>query len=151
MEEQLILEPLVQENLVKRRKLLPLWIKIFTWIFIAFGALGVLGLIAGLFSAKFEASLYGMETNEPLSAIGLFICSLFIFKGIVAIGLWTEQEWAVDLGIADAVIGIGVCLMMMILPLVNPDFHFAFRLELVLLIPFLIKLLNIRGGWKQAS
>jgi len=150
MEEQSILEPFVHENLIKRRKLLPLWIKIFIWIFIVFGALGILGFIAGLFSARFEASLYGMETSEPSSAIGFFICFLFIFKGIVAIGLWTEQDWAVNLGIADAVIGISVCAVMMMMPLANPDFHFSFRLELVLLIPFLIKLLNVRPIWKQA-
>jgi hypothetical protein len=149
-EEQLVLESLVKENIIQRRKLLPIWIKIFIWIFIVFGALGVLGFIAGLFSVRFEASLYGLETDNPLSAVGLFICFLFVFKGIVSVDLWTEKDWAVDMGIADAILGIAVCVMVMIMSFANSDSHFAFRLELVLLIPFLIKLWNIRTTWKKA-
>jgi len=150
-QEQLVLESLEKEILIQRRKLLPIWIRIFIWIFIVFGALGLLGFISALFSARFEASFYGLQTNDPSSAVGLFICFLFVFKGIVAAGLWTEKDWAVDLGIADAILGIAVCLTVMILPFTGSDFAFSLRLELLLLIPYLIKLLNIRNRWKEAS
>jgi hypothetical protein len=149
-QEQVLLESLERDTIISRRKLLPLWIKIFIWIFIVFGALGLLGCIAALFSATFEASFYGLQTNDPASPIGLFICFLFVFKGIVAAGLWTEKKWAVDIGIIDAILGIVVCSITMILPLTGSDRSFSFRLELLLLIPYLIKLLNIKSIWKAA-
>lgn len=148
-QEPLLLESLERETYVERRKLLPIWIKIFVWIFIVFGALGVLGFIAALFSASFQASFYGLETNDPKSITGLFICFLFVFKGIVSIGLWTEKDWALELGIVDAILGIVVCSITMVLPFTGSDTSFSFRLELVLLIPYLIKLLNIRSKWKE--
>jgi hypothetical protein len=149
-QEQLLLDSLERDILVRRRKLLPIWIKIFIWIFIVFGALGLLGFTAALFSANFDASFYGLQTNDPSSRTGLFICFLFVFKGIVSLGLWTEKNWAVDLGIIDAILGITVCSATMILPFTGSDMSFSFRLELLLLIPYLIKLLKIRREWKDA-
>lgn len=149
-QEELLLESLEKETLIKRKKLLPLWIKIFIWIFIVFGVLGVLGFIAAIFSAKFEAALYGIETNDPSSAAGMLVCFLFVFKGVVAWGLWTEKRWAVDAAVADAILGIVVCATASFLPFNHQEPRFSFRLELVLLIPYLIKMLNIRSRWKQA-
>lgn len=150
-QEHLLLESLEREAIVQRRQLLPTWIKVFIWIFIVFGGLGILGFVGGLFSARFEASLFGLETNDPSSPVGLFICFLFVFKGIAALALWMEKDWAVDLAIADALLGIGVCTAVMLLPLVYPASKFSFRLELLLLIPYLLKLISIRKQWKHAG
>ena len=150
MEQPSILEPLEKEISLERRKLLPLWIKIFIWVFMIFGGFAVLAFIGGLFSLNFESSLYGLETNAPLSSTGLLIFFLFLLKGIVAFALWTEKDLAVYLGIADAIIGIAVCTAIMIYPSLSSGQRFSFRLELILLIPFLIKLLSIKNAWWRA-
>jgi hypothetical protein len=139
---------------IARRQLLPWWIKTFCWIFMVFGALAIAGIGLGLFKITFDLSLYGLSTTDPLSLIGLSLIAIFIFKGIASFGLWTEKDWAVDVAIADAVIGIVVCVfMMLIYPVIDdlPGFKFNFRLELVLLILYLLKLQTIRSPWKASE
>lgn len=150
MEEQSILDPLIEENIIERKKLLPVWIKVFTWIFMIAGPFVLLAFIIGLFSFHYSSSIYGLESNEPLSPVGLFIFFVFLLKGIVAYGLWTEKDWAVNLGIADAIVGIVACFAAMMIPALKKTSEFTFRLELLLLIPYLIKLFKIREKWQLA-
>jgi hypothetical protein len=150
--EQLLLEPLLVENNSRRRTLLPLWIKVFCWIFMATGALAVFGLIASLLSFNFQFSLYGLQSNGLLSPAGLFIAFLFLLKGVAAFGLWMEKDWAIHLGMADAIIGIAVCtVVVLVLPWLEPHPQFVFRLELLLLVPYLRKLLQLKTAWKLTS
>ena len=148
-------EPIIDSGLnnntftIRRRKLLPWWIKVFIWIFLVFGAIAPVGFIFGLFGFQFKLALYRFETFLPLSYIGLGITFLFILKGVTAFGLWMEKDWAITLGQIEAILGVVICVFAMILPFVdkNPDFTFSLRLELVLLIPFLIKLGKIKEEW----
>jgi hypothetical protein len=124
-------EHLLQEEVTnqykRRRQLLPWWIKVFIWIFLVFGSIVPIGLIAAVFGYNFQIALYGLETNQPLSIIGLLLCVLFLLKGAVAYGLWTEKDWAVKLGIVDAIIGIAICcFIMLVYPFIdeNPRFNF---------------------------
>lgn len=149
MEEHSILTSLAEENVIERRKLLPIWMKVFIWIFMVAGTFVLMAFIIALFSVRYESSLYGLESQNRLSPVGLFICFLFISKGLVAYGLWTEKDWAVSLGIADAIIGIIVCTAVMLVPSISASSGFAFRAELIALIPYLMKLLKIRPIWMQ--
>ena len=138
----------------RRRKLLPWWIKVFTWLFLIFGGIVPIASIVGLFGVKFQLSIYGFETNDPLSLTGISLLLLFVFKGIVAFGLWTEKNWAILLGQVDAVLGIAICLVSMVfIPLfyIENGFHLNFRLELVILIPYIIKLQKIKEEWANRS
>ncbi len=138
----------------RRRKLLPVWIKVFLWIFMLFGVIAPVGLVLGVFGVEYNLSLYGLETNTPLSPIGLVIISFFALKGIVSVGLWTEKDWAINIAIIDAIIGIATCIIvMLVLPIVSKSsgFHFTFKLELLVLIPYLIKMKNIRGEWESRN
>ena len=140
------------EDIKRRRSLLPWWIKTFCWIFLIFGSIAPIGLILGLLGIQFEISLYGLSTNNPISIDGLYLIGIFILKGITALGLWTEKDWAINLGIIDAILGIIVCgFMMFVNPFINIEngFHLNIRLELLLLIPYLIKLDKIKGDWKK--
>ena len=149
-QEQLVLEPLLNENKVGRRNLLPVWMKVFIWIFMITGAIAPICFLAGLSNASVQLSLYGLETTDPLSVAGLLISVLFLFKGMVAYSLLTEKNRAISLGVVDALVGIAICLYSMaIAPFVNnqPGFIFDFRLELVALIPYLMKLRKIKPHW----
>lgn len=137
-------------SLTRRRNLLPIWIKIFLWIFLIGGALAVIFLMAGSLMTHISLSLYGMDANHPYSMTGFLICTLFIFKGIVAYGLWFEQDWAAQAAIIDAIIGIAICLIMMaIIPFVNPAISFTLRLELIPLYFYLVKMQKIKKTWEN--
>ena len=134
----------------RRRDLLPLWIKIFTWIFLLFGILGIIIPILGLFIDKLDLSLYGLATTQVYSPLGILIVLMFIFKGLIAYGLWFEKNWAPKLAIVDAIIGIGICIYMMLInPFISGTRNFTIRLELIPLIPFLLKMRKIQKTWEN--
>ncbi|MBS2098702.1 hypothetical protein [Carboxylicivirga linearis] len=137
-----------------RRQLLPLWIKIFLWFFLITGGLAIPGLLAGLLGATYSISLYGLESYEPISPVGLLLSIIFIVKAITAFALWTEKDWAIQLALFDGYAGILVCgIMMFVYPFLNlaNGFHFNLRLELIALIPFVIKMHDIQKEWNGAK
>ena len=150
MQEQLLDNDLQPTK--RRRDLLPVWIKVFIWIFMIFTLLVPVGLVFGLLGQNFNLALYGLETWQPVSVIGIFIMLLFALKGIVAFGLWTEKEWAANLALVDGILGVVVCLFVMVaLPLISNGFRVSFRLELLFLIPYLVKIWRIKPTWITAQ
>jgi hypothetical protein len=149
--QELHLQSLLEESHIERRALLPLWIKIFTWLFLFCGAAAVVGAVFMLFGFSFQVALYGLQSNE-VSLTALIVTMLFLLKGVAAIGLWRQRDWGVNVAIVDAVLGIAVCAFMMVVYpfLVDNGAGFQIRLELALLIPYLMKLYNIRPTWNKA-
>tara|TARA_R100001015_G_C4588284_1_gene144024 strand:+ start:273 stop:731 length:459 start_codon:yes stop_codon:yes gene_type:complete len=140
------------ENNKRRRQLLPWWIKFFCWLFMLFGLLAILCLILGFFGFSPSLAFYGFKTNQPLSLIGLLIVSIAILKGYTAYSLWFEKDFAVKLSKIDAVIGIVTCLItMFILPFLVGFDKIVFRLEIIFLIIFLVKINKIEKDWKKVS
>lgn len=137
-----------QHEGIRRRKLLPGWIKFFIWVFMIFGAIAPVGLLLGAIGFSFELSALGLHTYNPISMVGLFLIATFLFSGIAAFGLWTEKDWAIEVAITDAFLSIAICLYAMFLS--SAGFSII-RLELVILIPYLIKLFKIRPDWKKAE
>ncbi|SFC94563.1 hypothetical protein [Algibacter pectinivorans] len=137
------------DNFERRRKLLPWWVKGFCWLFMLFGVLSVVCLFLGFTNIKPDLSLYGFETNEPFSLFGLFVISIGILKGISAFSLWFEKDNAIKIGKIDAIIGIVLCVIsMLVMPFFKDGFNITLRLELALLIPFLLKLNKIQKRWE---
>ena len=139
-------------TIVTRRSLLPLWIKIFIWLFLIFGALLPIGFVYTILDLPFNLSLYGYETNDPRSLASYFILALFLYKFIVALSLWRSKVYAIILAEIDAISGILICCTYMILGLMgdNDEIKFHFNLELFVLIPYLIKMRRVRKAWKNA-
>lgn len=152
-QEQLLLEPLLDKSKTTRRSLLPMWMKIFIWIFMITGVMAPFCFFAAMAGSNLQVAMYGLESHDPLSFAGMLILLLFLFKGIVAYGLWTGKDWAIYLGIADAIIGISICSYIMIAPYINSQAGFAInvRLELLALIPYLIKLRKIKAQWHPSQ
>jgi hypothetical protein len=149
MEEQtkdIITETILQVN-KKRKELITGWIKIFSWIFLVLGIIAPFLLIGGILGNDVELSLYGLETNQPLSFIGLSVITLFLLKGFTAYSLLKEKDWAIVLALIDAVIGIIICMLIMSLPMVG-NAKVNFRMELIALIPYLVKMLKIKSDWE---
>ena len=140
------------ENNKRRRKLLPWWIKVFCWIFMLFGVMAFVCLILGFTDIKPALAFYGFESNEPFSLNGMLVITLGILKGVTAFSLWFEKDFAIKLGKIDAIIGIIICgVSMLILPFLNDGFNIQIRLELAFLIPFLLKLNRIEKEWERIT
>jgi len=134
--------------LIIRRKLLPWWIKTFCWIFMIMGVCGIASLIGNLFIENIDLSIYGFSSNTAYSVIGFFIIAIMIFKGLTAYLLWFEKENAILIGKIDAILGIVICIVSMFaIPFISENSHFNFRLEILLLIPYYLKLNKIEYEW----
>jgi len=157
-ENKIILDSFDNPFFVRRRKLLPWWIKTFCWIFMITGSLVGISFIIGIFGLTVDLSLYGLKTNQPFSLIGTTILVLFSLKGFAAYGLWYEKDWAIIVAKIDAAIGIAICFL---LTFITPGqtenngmfikYTFSLRAELILLIPYLIKISVIKDAWKQSA
>lgn len=133
---------------LRRRQLLPWWVKVFSWIFMLVGVIGVISLPFAAFGMTFNLSFYGIETNEPLSFTGLLVISLFIIKGFTAYSLWFEKDWAITLGYIDAVIGMVICLIVMwVAPYFMEGFESEFKVELIFLLAFVFLLKKKQSQW----
>lgn len=138
----------------RRRNLLPWWIKFFIWIFLIFGIAVLAGILFLIIGWDFQLSLYGLRTTTPGSFIGISILILFAFKAFISYSLWTEKGYAVKLAIVDAIMGCVICFLVMgIIPFIaeGDGLRFQFRLELLLLIPYWIKLDKIKNQWKEIN
>lgn len=132
---------------VIRRKLLPWWIKTFCWIFMVLAICAVASAIINLFTPNVNLSLYGFSSNTAFSGIGVFIIAIMIFKGFAAYSLWFEKSNAISIGKIDAICGVVICIVaMFVMPFVNNG-HLMFRLEILLLIPYYMKLNKIEYEW----
>lgn len=148
--EPLVLEPLLHEVAIKKRSLLPWWIKGFIWLFMLIASLIPIGIIAEWMGFSFQVSLYGLQSHTLFSPVGLLVSALFLFKGAVSFGLWTEKKWAIAAGIFDAIIGLMICVALILgLPVMQTGTGFQVRLEILFLIPYLLRLVKIRPAWEK--
>ena len=134
-----------------RKQLLPWWVQAFMWLFMIVGVFVPVVLVPGLLEIEVSLAFYGMETNEAYSMIGLCILSIFILKGITGFALYNEKDWAIKIGIVDAIFGIIICLIAMVYPLFNSNSvgRFSLRGELLILIPYLLKFRKIKPEWES--
>ncbi|WP_338838822.1 hypothetical protein [Flavobacterium ginsenosidimutans] len=131
-----------------RRKLLPWWIKVFCWIFMLMGIGAIGSLITNLFVPNVNLSLYGFSSDTAYSGTGLFIIAVMLLKAFAAFSLWFEKPNAIMIAKIDAVVGIAICIAsLFILPFSTTNGHFSLRLEILLLIPYYMKVNKIEYEW----
>lgn len=140
---------------MKRRNLIPIWMKPFIFLFLLFGITGLYGIWQNIMGNESESTIYGLEAFTVFSALGVFLKCIMFIKAITAFGLWMGKDWAIKLGIIDAVVGLVVCVaVMVILPfteLVDGIHQVNFRFEVLLLIPYLIQLIRMRKAWADPT
>jgi len=132
---------------IKRRSLLPWWIKGFCWLFMITAFIAILRMILLLFEINTEFEFYGINAKENIPINGIIVFLVFILHGFTAYSLWFEKDYAIKMGLFDALIGIVLCLFSMVASFYYG--HFTIRLEIILLVLFLVKLLKIRFKWNS--
>lgn len=140
----------VSIDTIRRRNLLPLWIKIFCWFFMLSGVMTIVCLVPGIFGIKPYLAFYGFKTNDVFSLNGLIVISVGILKGITAFSLWFEKDNAIKIAKIDTYIGLLLCgISMLVLPFFAEGIKISIRLEPALLIPFLMKMNKIQEKWEN--
>jgi hypothetical protein len=136
-----------------RKNILPKWIKIFAWLFLIVGLFIPIDIISILIGNDIKFSLYGIDNSN--SFINTLLISLFLLKFITAFGLLKEKKWAIKTAQLDAVLGITLCVItMVILPLFFGEkgvFKLSLRFEILFLIPFLMKINEIKSEWEKEN
>jgi hypothetical protein len=139
----------------RRRELIPIWMKPFIFLFLIFGILGIFGIGKNIMGLSSSSTIYGLESFTVFSLLGVFLKAIMFFKAITSFGLWMEKDWAVKFGIIDAVFGIIVCvIVMVVLPFVDVKDginELNIRFEIFLLIPYLYQLLKVRKEWESLN
>ncbi len=156
-------QPSIFDNLndpqaIRRKFQIPRWIRFFCWVFAIICPLGVAAaVIFGIIGASPDIAIYGIKTSVLLSLAGFMGLAIFGIKGAAAIGILLEKDWAIKVAVTDGILGIVMCVYQMIF---NPwvttttfnnysETHFNMRLEVLLLIPYLMKMIRIRQQWEE--
>lgn len=141
--------PLTTEEKVHARKaLIPLWIKLFGWLFIVMGA-GVPFLYVGSLLFGFTASygMFGLEyTGNAMAWMPLLIAILIFINGLCAYGLLFGKDWGLTACISFGFIGLALTLGTMLFD-AYVHARWMIRLEPILQIPYLIKIQRLKSLW----
>jgi hypothetical protein len=128
----------------RRRSLLPWWIKFFCWLFMFAFVLAIIRVILSFFDINSAFEFYALNANDSvLNLIIVFI--VFVLHGVTSYSLWYEKSHAIVLAQIDAIFGILICVFSMFLSYQNGQA--TFRLELILLVLFLIKINKMKQNW----
>lgn len=132
-----------------RYLLLPVWVRVFSWIFLVLGTFNLLALIQSAFvDYPTKISLFGFDyegSNRHLKPIALHACLIFFgYAGFTL--LWGKKEGIV-IGLAAGYIGIALVIISTILALSNGEKNL--HLELLLQIPFVIALHRRQSSWND--
>ena len=131
-----------------RKALLPVWIKIFGWLFIVMGG-GVPFLYLGSLILGFSASytMFGLGYEGGALAFMPFLISCTIFiNGLCAYGLLFGKDWGLTACIVFGYIGLALTVGSMVFEMVVSG-GMMIRLEPLIQIPYLIKLHKLKGHW----
>ena len=140
-----------KEMPLKRRSLLPWWIKIFCWIYMVVATGFIFDLLIYLFGGKEIKTVFSSVIVYAFTFGGFSVIVLVFLNGFAAWTLWTGKRFAITAAIIGAWLQIAACLVsMFILLFIKSGQKFIFRFELILLIPYLVKLHKIKNIWERS-
>jgi hypothetical protein len=131
-------------------KLLPSWFKAVILLYSSLAIVVFSAFILSLLGFVFPLSIYGISVSNQYSPLGVFVFSLFALKGCVGYLFIAGHQKAPIMGILDAIIGIACCVYVgFIRPFYDhpSSVDIVFRLELIVLIPFLWSSAKLKRKW----
>lgn len=130
---------------LRRRKLLPWWMRFFSWLFMIMGGIAVLSIISLLSDEFPELTLYGFNGKSGLIEF-VVVFPIFILNGLTGFYLYYEKDEAMMLAKLCGVAGVVACIASTVLSSINGNFTFQF--EIILLALFLHRISLIQDEWK---
>lgn len=136
-----------KENIMKRKEILPKWIRFFSWIYLL-GAITPLFLLLLLFGGEVSMMMFGLEfegtTVQPLAVLIVILATL---AASVAYGILWGKDWAIRLGILYGYIAMVACIASFFIRFQSGELYIA--VEPLILIPFILKLKKSIGVWED--
>ena len=133
---------------------IPKWLKYFSFLFAIIGLLIPIIIILNVIDIRPQLAIYGLGSNSIFNGIGIIILLVFTIKAIVSYGILRKEKWAFKLALFDAILGIVICILKFGLIDILKDksnINFEFRLELLILIPYLIYIARNKSNWENQS
>ncbi|HEX8725126.1 MAG TPA: hypothetical protein VF737_07065 [Gemmatimonadaceae bacterium] len=129
-----------------RRRLLPIWIKAFSWIFLIGGGAAPAVVLVGLLGGRpvfFELFGFAYRGNV-LDPEALLLALLVTGSGLTAYGLLWGRSWGQFAAVMTGWFGLALCIASVF---VSPGVRIP--LEPLLLIPFLVTMHRLKTAWKE--
>ena len=144
LETELSIEGSVTES-KSRKELIPLWIKIFGWLFLVLGVVApILYVASAIFDFEATYEMFGLSyTGSAYAAMPMLISFIILVNGLCAYGLLFQKDWGLMSCLVMGYIGLLITLVSMFIYL--PDL--TIRLEPLLQIPYLVKLHKMKPQW----
>jgi hypothetical protein len=132
-----------------RKKLVPLWIKIFGWVLIVIGAvIPMIAVVTVVRDQPTSHELFGLSFHGPVfHPISLLFIAFFLSLSASAYGLVFGKPWGLNACLITGYGGLALCLGSMAYSLSQGSL--SLRLELLVQIPYLIKLHKIKPFWNS--
>jgi hypothetical protein len=132
---------------IKRRELLPWWMKVFCWLFMIFAGVAVFSLTTFLAGELPFISFYGFDGSVSILDF-LIIFPVVLLHGLTGYYLWFEKDEAILLSRLCGIVGILACIASMFVTTTNGNF--TFRFEIIFLAVFLKRISIIQDEWKYS-
>jgi len=132
----------------ERKMLVPLWIKIFGWIFMVLGiASFVLPMAAPVLDKPAAYEIFGLHhQGAPFDPMALAISAIILSLAASAYGLLFGKSWGLAACMVTGYGGVAICLGTMAHSVASQG-TLTIRLELLLQVPYLVKLHKIKPLW----
>lgn len=132
-----------------RKKLIPLWIKVFGWIIMVMGvAVSSLAIVMAVLDEPVSYEIFGLSYDgSSLHPMALLIPAIILSLAISAYGLLFGRSWGLNACLATGYGGVVICLGTMVYSVVS-DVTLTIRLELLIQWPYLLKLHKIKPFWR---
>lgn len=129
-----------------RKSLLPTWLKVFCWIFFVVLIFSLFFGVVLFTGGDLSLMIYGLAySGSAINAYAIMLWLFFMLMGLSGYALIWGQKWGIYIGIIQGLIGIFVPIVVLILALLNQSF--TIPIELILFIPWTIKLFKIKNKW----
>ncbi|MEM7312342.1 MAG: hypothetical protein AAF497_04240 [Planctomycetota bacterium] len=136
------------DGALSRQGMVPLWIKIFGWLFIALAVVSIPLMIWGVVTGEnVQLELFGFRYIGPaLSFYAFGMAMLNMFMGVTAFGLIFRKDWGVVGCLANGYVGLAMCVVSMVV-----SGGASIRLEPLIQLFYLRRLHKIKPDWDTAS
>ena len=140
------------DSAVDRKKLIPLWIKIFGWVFMVMGAgVLVMAIVAVAIDQPASYDIFGLHyRGSPLDPIALLISAIILSLAVSAYGLLFARPWGLNACLVTGYGGVAICLGTTAYSAISHG-SFSLRLEPLVQVPYLLKLHRIRPLWLRSE
>lgn len=132
---------------MKRKEILPKWIRFFAWIFLIFALVPLLFLVGLFVEGNYSLTVFGLnyEGTNTRHPAAFYIAGVLSMASAVSYGILWGKNWAITLGITYSYISLATIIYVVVASVSRGSIYIP--LEPILMIPFLVILMKKKKEW----